>query len=155
MRKKSIIIALFIVFYDQFIKIIIDKNFFIGQTKSIIKDFLILTKIYNEGAAWSFFEGMRIMLIIVGILALVFLLLWEEKFIYKRRTQTGFGLIYGGLIGNMIDRIAYSHVIDYIKINVPFYNFPVFNFADVMIIIGFILIFYALVKGEEKNESNS
>ena len=154
MRKKSVILALFLIVYDQVIKVVIDKSFYVGKTMSIIPN-VLLTKIHNDGAAWSLFAGKILMLIIVALAALVFLFIWEKKFKYQRRTMIGFGFIYGGLIGNMIDRIRLGYVIDYIKINFSFYNFPVFNFADVLIVVGFVLIFYALVKGEEKNESNS
>ena len=66
-----------------------------------------------------------------------------------------FGLVYGGLFGNLIDRVMYNYVIDYIKLVFGNYHFPIFNFADMSIVIGVLLIFWAIIRGEEKNESRS
>ena len=64
-------------------------------------------------------------------------------------------LIYGGLLGNLVDRLIYGYVIDYFKILLGSYDFPIFNLADMAIVIGFILLIYAIIKGEDKHDSKS
>lgn len=151
MKKKSLIIALIVVFYDQLIKYVIDGSFYYGQLKAIIPKFFYLTKVYNDGAAWSVLRGSVTVLIIVAILALVFLYRYEKSFKKNKKNILAFGLVYGGLVGNLIDRIRLGHVIDYFKIDLGHYEFPIFNLADIAIVVGFILIIYAIYKGEDKN----
>ncbi len=155
MRKKSLIIALFILIVDQVIKITIDELFAIGESKCVISKFFYVTKVFNKGAAWGFFEGARIILIMIAIVALVLLFNYENNFANKYRNVVAFGLVYGGLFGNLSDRIMYGYVIDYFHFFLGSYSFPVFNVADIAIVCGFILIIYGVLKGEDRNGNSS
>ena len=155
MRTKSLIIATFILVIDQIVKVSIDSFWRINEIITVIPNFFYFTKVYNDGAAWSMLDGSIKILIIVAVLALIFLINYQKHFQNKYRNIIAFGLIYGGLLGNLVDRIIYGYVIDYIKILIGSYNFPVFNIADVAIVSGFILLIYAVIKGEDKNENSS
>ena len=155
MKKKSLIIGLFILVIDQLIKIIIDQTFYIGKIISIIPNFFYVTKVYNTGAAWSIFEGYRFVLIDISIIALTILIFYEKEFKNNFRNIVAFSLIYGGLLGNLVDRLIYGYVIDYFKILLGSYDFPIFNLADMAIVSGFILLIYAIMRGEDKNDSKS
>lgn len=155
MRTKSLIIATFILVIDQIVKVSIDSFWRINEIITVIPNFFYFTKVYNDGAAWSMLDGSIIILIIVAVLAFIFLINYQKHFQNKYRNIIAFGLIYGGLLGNLVDRIIYGYVIDYIKILIGSYNFPVFNIADVAIVSGFILLIYAVIKGEDKNEFSS
>lgn len=155
MRKKSLIFATFILVIDQIIKIAVDNFWHFSKIIPVIPNFFYFTKVYNDGAAWSMFDGSVIILIVIAVLALIFLLNYQKSFQNKYRNVIAFGLIYGGLLGNLVDRIVYGHVIDYIKILIGSYNFPVFNIADMAIVGGFILLIYAVIKGEDKNGNSS
>lgn len=155
MKKKSLIIGLFILIIDQLIKIIIDQTFYIGKIISIIPNFFYVTKVYNTGAAWSMFEGYRFILIGISLIALAFLVFYEKEFKNNFRNIIAFSLIYGGLLGNLVDRLIYGYVIDYFKILLGSYDFPIFNLADMAIVSGFILLIYAIIRGEDKNDSKS
>lgn len=155
MKKKSLIIALIVFFYDQLIKWIINGSFYYGKLVTIIPRTVYLTKVYNDGAAWSTFSGSRIFLIIIALIAFVCLYKYIDNFQNNRRNNIAYGLVFGGLLGNLFDRIFYGHVIDYLKIYIGNYEFPIFNFADVALVIGFILIIFAIYKGEDKNGSKS
>lgn len=150
MKRKSLIIACIVFLFDILIKYIIDKSFYYGILKSIIPNVFYLTKVYNEGAAWSTFSGARFFLIIISLIALVFLLIYENNFKKSKINSLAFGLVYGGLLGNLFDRIRFGYVIDYLKFYIGGYEFPVFNLADTAIVIGFILMFLAIIKGEDK-----
>ena len=155
MRTKSLIIATFILVIDQIVKVSIDSFWRINEIITVIPNFFYFTKVYNDGAAWSILDGSIIILIIVAVLAFIFLINYQKHFQNKYRNIIAFGLIYGGLLGNLVDRIIYGYVIDYIKILIGSYNFPVFNIADVAIVSGFILLIYAVIKGEDNNENSS
>lgn len=155
MRKKSLIVAGFILLIDQIVKYSIDKKILLGKLKTVIPNFFYVSKVYNDGAAWSMLAGSTIFLTIMTILALAFLLAYQSKFLANWRNMLAFGLVYGGLLGNLLDRIIHGYVIDYLKLNFGSYNFPIFNLADVAIVSGVILIIIAILKGEDRNGSSS
>ena len=149
MKKKSLIIATIIVIIDQVLKIVIDNILSINESIQVIPDIFYITKVYITGAAWSLFEGSGILLIIIAIVAFFLLLKYQNVFVEKKRNTLAFALIYGGLVGNLIDRVIYGYVIDYLHIYIFGFSFPVFNLADTAIVIGFLLVIIAIIKGEE------
>ena len=151
MKRKSLIIAIIVFLFDILIKYIVDKSFYVGILKSIIPKFFYITKVYNDGAAWSIFEGARYLLIAVSIISLVLLIMYQKGFKDCKRNALAFGLVYGGLLGNLCDRIRLGYVIDYLKFFIGSYEYPVFNLADVAIVVGVILIIYAIYRGEDKH----
>ena len=100
-------------------------------------------------------SGEILILVGVSLIAMLFLINYQKSFQNNYRNTMAFGLIYGGLLGNLIDRIIYGHVIDYLKMLIFGYNFPIFNLADVAIVVGFILLIYAVIKGEDKVDSKN
>ena len=152
MRKKSLTFACFFIVFDQIIKLFINNSFSYGARVVIFPSFFYITKVHNTGAAWSLFAGGRYLLIIIAICAFGILFGYEKCFKYKERTVFGFALVYGGLFGNLIDRLFYGYVIDYLEVLLGTYHFPIFNFADMCLVVGFILIICALLKGEDKYE---
>lgn len=154
MRKKSIIIAFLVVLIDQISKLVVDNVFVLGKLKTIVPNFFYLTKMYNEGAAWNLFDGAVNVLVIVSIIAFLFLFRYQRVLKNNIRNIVAFALIYGGLIGNLIDRVIYGYVIDFIELHFGNYIFPVFNIADMAIVCGVILLLVAIIKGEE-HDSNS
>lgn len=153
MKKKSLIIATIIVIIDQVLKIVIDNILSINESIQVIPNVFYITKVYNTGAAWSMFEGSGILLIIIAIVAFFLLLKYQNVFVEKKRNTLAFALIYGGLVGNLIDRVIYGYVIDYLHIYIFGFSFPVFNLADMAIVVGFLLIIIAIIKGEEHDSS--
>lgn len=155
MRKKSLIIAIFLVVIDQIVKISIDNFLRYSEIIELIPNFFYISKVYNTGAAWSMLSGEILILVGVSLIAMLFLINYQKSFENNYRNTMAFGLIYGGLLGNLIDRIIYGHVIDYLKMLIFGYNFPIFNLADVAIVVGFILLIYAVIKGEDKVDSKN
>jgi len=134
-------LALITVFIlDQVLKTAI--NFFMlpGQSIPIIKNVLHLTYVQNHGAAFGLFYGQQSFLLLVGIVALALILylhfnLWSHDF-----AQLALGFIWGGSLGNFVDRFFKHFVIDYVDFRV----FPVFNLADIMINVGVALLIWKL-----------
>ena len=130
---KKIAIILAILGLDQVTKILLE-----GKNFTIIDGVLSFTSTHNTGAAWSMFDG-QIALFVVG--AIIFTVLMfvfdyfqkENRFLYIM----GFTLMLAGAIGNAIDRIIFGYVRDFIKLD--FITFPVFNVADMSLVIGAIL----------------
>lgn len=101
----------------------------------------------NTGAAFNIFAGRQIFLIIITGVAL----LGVAWYLVFRRPQNkleycSLVLIFSGGVGNLIDRIANGYVVDYIEF--LFVRFAVFNFADILVCVGFALLFFAVVQGE-------
>ena len=141
------LIALLVVSLDQFTKAIVLRCLGEGQEKIMVAGFFRFVCWFNTGAAWSFLRGQNGWLAVVAGVAVVVLFLSKHHF-YSHTVlgQAAFGLIFGGIIGNLIDRIRFKHVIDFIR----FYldqrgggeiGFPAFNIADSAICTGVALIF--------------
>ncbi len=115
-----------------------------ASSLQINKDYGIIafTYITNTGAAFSIMQNMNLVLIIISIIALI-ALIYYNKYIPK----ISFVLILAGIIGNLIDRISYGAVIDFINFKI----WPVFNIADSLIFIGVVYWIIVLFKEENKN----
>jgi signal peptidase II len=106
----------------------------------------------NTGAAWSIFSGNNKVLALVAIIALIVLFLGRHHFDSRSLLgQTGLGFIFGGIVGNLIDRVRFGSVIDFLD----FYciNFPAFNIADSAICVGVGLIFILSWRKETPSSS--
>lgn len=148
---KKISIMSFIVFLiDRIIKMLIETFLKLGVRNSIVKKFFYLTYVKNEGAAFSIFNGKIIFLILLSFVALylVYSFIKKEKNM-NNITIISYGMFIGGIIGNLIDRIFYGYVIDYLDFELFGNRFAIFNFADSMIVIGAILLL--IFEGSDKN----
>ena len=141
-RLNFILLSIFIFLLDQFSKYLISIDIF----NIINKEFFLFTISYikNYGAAFNIFSGNRIFLSLVScIFSSIIIYLIIRKKETKIIDLYSYTFILGGTVGNGFDRIFKGYVIDFINLN--FINFPVFNFADLSINIGFILILYNLI----------
>ncbi|MFA6989401.1 MAG: signal peptidase II [Candidatus Gastranaerophilaceae bacterium] len=139
------VLAILFVFIDQFSKHYVDKTFHLMVPSNLIPNFVSIQKVYNTGAAFSMLEGNVIFLSFLSIVAIIFII----GYLLKSNARSylllslAWGLLLGGTIGNLFDRVVHGYVIDFI--NLSFINFPVFNFADIFINIGaFIVIVYII-----------
>lgn len=154
MKKKVLCLSTFFVLLDQISKIIIDKYLVLGKSYTILDKFLYITKIYNDGISFSLLSGYRILIVLITIIIFFMLYKYMQSFKNDMKSILAFSLIYGGLLGNLIDRIVFGHVIDFIDFYALNYSFPVFNIADTFIFIGICLIILAIHSGDD-NEVNS
>ena len=113
-----------------------------------IKNFFYLVFAKNIGAAFSILEGSQIILILIGILALAFIFYYMIK---NNKYEIGYALLCGGIVGNIIDRIVYNYVIDYIGLEFFGFSFPIFNLADACIVIGAAFLLLGSDKSEDKS----
>ena len=152
MNKKVYIISLVIILIDQFLKLLVS---YFNVNISIIPNFLSLIITSNKGVAFSMLSGHNILIIVVSVILLIVLInMYNKEIKSENKTkykQVIFGILFGGIMGNLIDRIFKGKVIDYISIEFNKYYFPIFNFADIAITIGVILLIILIVKEEDKN----
>ena len=103
----------------------------------IIPGFFYIAHIGNRGAAWGLFVGYGFWLGLIAIGALVFIYLFRNELALRRLyMQVAFGLLCGGILGNLIDRLLRGHVVDFLDFHLPGYRWPAFNLADSGICIG-------------------
>lgn len=116
----------------------------------LVPKFMYITYLKNTGGAFSILDNNIYFLIIIGMLALgglIFYLLKKDNF--RKLEVISYGILFGGILGNFIDRIIYGGVIDYIGLIFGSYYFPVFNFADICIVIGIIMLVIDELVGEK------
>jgi len=134
-----------IVGLDQWTKLLVLKNIPLYGNVKAIDGLFSLTYTQNTGAAWSAFEGM-IWLFVLIFIAFAIAMIWElitKKFGLTKVEHWCMVAILGGGLGNMIDRIRLGYVVDMIRLD--FMNFPIFNVADCFITCGCILLIVHLM----------
>ena len=158
MKNKKLIytIALITVLLDQVIKYLVMNNMALHQEIKLISNFFSLYYLKNTGAAFSILGNKTILLILVSIFCLIIIKNAIKKL---KRTNTlniiSLGIMTGGIIGNLFDRVLYKSVIDYLSFNIFNYSFPVFNLADIGITVGAILLIIDLmIEEKEKKTTN-
>lgn len=156
MNKKLRNIYIFSILFlliDQIIKIFISSKMILNQSIILIKNFFNITYVHNTGAAFSILSGARMFFILIGLFTLIFLALYIRRLEeIDELDKFSYPLLLGGILGNLIDRIIYGYVIDYISLNIFGYHFPIFNFADMCIVIGVILIFIKEIYGRDSSK---
>lgn len=155
--KKVMLVSIFSVAIDQIIKLIITYFMSLNSSIIIIKNFFSITYVMNNGAAWSILSGHSWFLILMAILALnlIYIFFIKDKVLNKFEIIV-YGLLIGGILGNLIDRILYGKVVDYLDFTIFNYNFPIFNFADIFICVSVFLLIIGIIRGDidEKNKSS-
>lgn len=134
-------LALLIVIADQFTKIMVLGYFELGDSTRVT-GFFNLVRVHNEGAAFSFLAGasgwQRWFFTAIGIGAAIFIVWMLKSHPGQRLFAFAMSCILGGAIGNVIDRLAYGYVLDFLQFHYAGWYFPSFNLADSAITIGAI-----------------
>jgi signal peptidase II len=157
LNRRIVLIALAVLAIDQATKLLVLRLLGPTQERVIVDGFFRFVHWGNTGAAWSLFRDRNDLLAGVSVLALVGLFLWRRHFhIQSALGQISLGLIFGGIAGNLMDRVRYHQVIDFLR----FYlirrggeeiGFPAFNMADSAICIGVGLLIFISWKQEHEN----
>ena len=147
----NILIFFILAAIDQITKMIVNARIELYKKIEIIPSFFYLTNVRNTGAAWSILSGKSAFFIVTAIVA-ISLIFW---YLYRNDKisvlyRCGLVMIASGAFGNLIDRITYSYVIDFLDFYIFGYNFPVFNFADCCITIGAGLLITDILFSKEQ-----
>lgn len=152
--KKILSVSLIVFLLDRITKVLISNNFILDVRNKVIDGFFYITNCHNKGAAFSLFSGNVIFLIVITliVLFLIYKAIKDKKYMSKL-TTISYGLLLGGILGNLFDRFFFGYVIDFLDFIIFKYDFAIFNVADIAIVVGaFMLIFF---EGSDKNESKS
>lgn len=154
---KCLWISVVVLIADQVSKVIADSSLILHSPVPVLPGYFDWMLAYNEGAAFSFLAGaggwQRWFFTALATVVSIVLIVWIKKLeSHERYTAISLALILGGALGNLIDRVLYGHVIDFIQVYFGSYAYPAFNIADSAIFIGAaMLIIQALfAKNEEK-----
>jgi signal peptidase II len=139
-------IGLLLLVADQFIKNWVSVQIPMGHVRNLIPGILSLTNLHNDGAAWSILSGNQIFFFIITIVALMVLIYLLITQRHQLLYRWGLTLMITGTIGNFIDRIRLKYVVDMFQID--FFNFPIFNIADMCLTFGVIVLFIAIIRDE-------
>jgi signal peptidase II len=147
------LIGLAIFLLDQFTKQAVRSGFTYGESRPVIDGFFNLVYVRNDGAAWNILSGRGVILILVSIAVLVLLLIYRRSFLQERFShKILLGLMIGGILGNLVDRIRFGWVTDFLDFQFGSYHYPSFNVADsaICIAVGLYIIFNFFQKKEDE-----
>ena len=143
-----------IIAFDQWSKWAIKTSFNLYESKPVIQDLLHFTYVTNDGMAFGLsFPGGKHVLLIMTILLTGFIVgfLWKEKNGHPL-IKYGLALILSGAIGNLIDRLLYGKVVDFLDLMIGNFHWYIFNIADSSVTIGMILFIIHSFYIEKKNK---
>ena len=159
MKKKSNIILVVILVsvllgIDLLLKYLVSTYL---TTVNIIDNFFSLTYVLNDGAAFSLFASRTYLLILIAIICLFFIIYELKNNLDDRVLSIGYSLVLAGLLGNFLDRLIDGYIIDYLSFKILGYNYPIFNFADILIVVGIVIVIIKEILKErgKKNEVRS
>lgn len=138
-----VILSIITVILDQMSKMAAIKFLKGKRPYEIISNFFQFYYVENRGAAFGILQHKRMFFVIITLLIVIILSFYSIKYYNRlnKLTLVSFGLLIGGAIGNLIDRIRLGYVVDFISFKLFFgYNFPVFNIADIAIVVSTIII---------------
>ncbi len=150
---KLLVISGLVVILDQLTKLLILKNLPLFHSVTVIPGFFNITHILNPGGAFGFLAHQNshfrnLLFLLASSIAICFI-----YFFYKSVSTTqpllasGLALIFGGAVGNLIDRIRFGRVVDFLDFHIGSHHWPAFNVADSAITIGItVFVFHLLFK---------
>lgn len=156
-RTWVMLIASGVLLADQVSKRLVSSNIALGDRIPLIDGWLALNHVQNRGAAFGLFADappgpVRIGLVIVSVLAVALIWAYAREGWNAPRTVAAFGLILGGAVGNLVDRLWLHHVVDFIDVSWGQYHWPSFNFADTAITVGALTLFVAMAQHDDIDE---
>jgi signal peptidase II len=141
--RAFILISALAAFLDQFSKAMAIVYLIPSKSVPVLGTYLQLTLIRNRGAAFGISLGKNSdsLLLIISAFAVLFIIIYYAKTSpYHKWEHLSFGMITGGAIGNMIDRIAKGEVVDFLDCGIGTLRWPIFNVADIAVTLGAILL---------------
>ena len=132
-----LLVALLVILFDQATKEWVRGAFSLHESVPVVPGFFHLTYIRNTGAAWGLFSGQNLALALLAFVMLVALVLFRRQFLPPGRLHRGaLGLLCGGIVGNLFDRLRLDYVADFLDFFHRGWPCPAFNVADSAICVG-------------------
>lgn len=146
-------IIIILLFLDQLIKYLITQNMYIGEEITIIKNFLNISYITNDGAAFNILSGNTMLLIILAIFVIIYIIKNKKK--QEKQEKIMYEILIAGILGNLIDRIIRGSVVDYIAFKIFNIDMAVFNLADTYIVCSCIILLIMEALKWKKSQSKN
>ncbi len=147
MNLFLIMLGILIIFADQLTKHIVESLLYVGQSVPIVPQYFHITLVRNPGAMFGIMAHWRWFFVVVTIASLIILLIFmkdiSKDVIFAK---VGLALIMSGAVGNLIDRLRFGYVIDFIDFRV----WPVFNIADIVLCLGAVFFLFGFFKDDLK-----
>lgn len=145
----AFIIAISVFSLDQFSKYLIRQNLTLRESVPVLKNIFHLTLVYNKGAAFGILQNGTIIFVVAALVA-IFIIVFNLSGSRARKIKpvynVALGLVLGGIIGNLFDRVFLGYVVDFIDFRI----WPVFNIADSAITIGTLLLGFLILSSEKQ-----
>jgi signal peptidase II len=142
------ILTAIIIILDQLSKLAVIKHLKGQKPIVIIEDFFQLCYVENRGAAFGILQGKRILFLLITIAVVLVMSFYLIKYYnhISPLTRVAFAMLIGGAVGNLIDRMRLGYVVDFISVRlINRYDFPVFNIADICVVLSTIYIIYLVL----------
>jgi signal peptidase II len=155
-KSKSKIYEISIISFmiDLFIKFLVKTKLTPLKEYEIIPNFFYLTYVQNNGAAFSIFQNQQVLILLVTVFALFFINNYLKNNNINKLEMFSYSMITGGILGNLFDRLCLGYVIDFFDFRFWTYHYPVFNMADVFIVVGVILLMiYSFIEWRKEHGS--
>jgi signal peptidase II len=153
-RAAYLVVSLAVLLLDQWTKGIVTRAFEVHQSRSVIAGLFDVTYVRNSGAAFGLFASVdssikAILLNSVAVLVFLVVSAYALRSSHRSvRLQVGFALILGGAVGNLLDRVRFGYVVDFLDFSISGHHWPAFNVADSAICIGVGLLFLDMLRSE-------
>lgn len=150
--KRILSVSAICLIIDQILKFFIVNSFSVHEGISVIPNFFSLMYVRNTGAAWSILEGNYVFLVLASLIALgiIYMVFIKGKELTGIETIL-YGILIGGILGNLCDRISRGYVVDFLSFKVFGYPFPIFNFADICIVLSVMGILLLTFRGDKND----
>ncbi len=145
------IIVSIVLSLDQLTKFFITKNLLLNQSLPVIKGIFHITLVHNRGAVFGILKNQDPLFIFTSIFAIILVYYSLKKNIQQKTYTVSLTLILGGALGNLIDRLFFGYVIDFLDFRI----WPVFNIADSAVTIGAILLGWSVFKRTENRKQKT
>ncbi len=148
-------LGLAILCLDQWTKSIVRLSFFHGEIRPVINGFFNLVYVRNDGAAWNLLSGQGGVLIAISLVVLLALAVYGRRVLMDSRVdQVLYGLLLGGIAGNLADRVRFGWVTDFLDFQFGSYHYPAFNIADTSICIAVALYLFSNFQKKRMQAAN-
>ena len=153
-RAGYLVVSLAVLLLDQWTKGMVTRLFDVHQSRTIFPGLFDVTYVRNSGAAFGLFASVdssikAILLNSVAVLVFLVVSAYALRSSHRSvRLQIGFALILGGAVGNLLDRVRFGYVVDFLDFSISGHHWPAFNVADSAICIGVGLLFLDMLRGE-------
>jgi signal peptidase II len=154
-RGAYLAVSLAVLFLDQWSKGLVTRTMEVHQSKTIISDVVDLTYVRNTGAAFGLFASVdssvkAILLNSIAVIVFLIVSAYALRSSHKSvRLQVGLALILGGAVGNLLDRVRFGYVVDFLDFSVSGHHWPAFNVADSAICVGVGLLFLDMLGSDD------